>query len=62
MGISPADNGRKDIAWKSMEVSEYVVFWELQLVGVFVDVIAEEAGGIGRSQIRAVVLVFELLR
>lgn len=61
MGISPADNGRKDIAWKSMEVSEYVVFWGLQLVGVFVDVIAEEAGGVGRSQIRAVALVFESL-
>lgn len=37
MGISPADSGKKDIPWKSMEVSEYVVFWELQLVGVFVE-------------------------
>lgn len=41
---------------------QYVVFWELQLVGIFVDVIADEAGGVGRGQIRNVVLEFELLQ
>ena len=37
VGISPADSGKKGMPWKSIEVSEYVVFWELQLVGVFVE-------------------------
>lgn len=45
-----------------MEVSECVVFWELQLVGTFVGVIADEASGVGRGQIRNVVLELELLQ
>lgn len=60
--IGPADNGKKDIVWKRIEVSEYVVFWKLQLVASFVDVIADEAGGGSRGQIRNVVLEFELLQ
>lgn len=34
-----------------MGVLEYVISWELPLVGLFVDVNGEETGGIGRSQI-----------
>ena len=51
LDVSPADKGKNDIPCKSMQVLEYVTSWELPSVGLFVDMIGEEAGGTGRSQI-----------
>lgn len=51
LDVSPSDKGKNDIPCKSMQVLEYVTSWELPSVGLFVDMIGDEAGGTDRSQI-----------
>lgn len=51
LDVSPSDKGKNDILCKSMQVLEYVTSWELPSVGLFVDMIGDEAGGTDRSQI-----------